>query len=318
MIYEWNSEHRIIPLDGRPHGTVPTLHGRLARPLGGRHARRRDHQLHAEAQLPRLAGDAAGVSMTPAFKLTERFTRTAEDTIVHTYTVDDPTTWTRPWTVEMPMHRIKGPMLEYRVQREQRGRVHDAAKRARPGGRQAPAARPRQERRRSQERRSSSAKRQEVKFAAAVAIGVLALAVSASVSLRAQQARTVKDGVYTAAQAKRGEADFRDAVRRSATAKCSKARPVHHWPVTCSSGRATSSRCPICSTRSARRCRQIRLGRSSRRRSADVIAFILQANKFPPGRGAGGRGRGAETDHAGRRSTRLRGSRRRHRARRFL
>ena len=54
-----------------------------------------------------------GVTMTPTFKLTERFTRTADDTIVHTYTVDDPATWTKPWTVEMPLHRIKGPMLEY-------------------------------------------------------------------------------------------------------------------------------------------------------------------------------------------------------------
>jgi hypothetical protein len=51
--------------------------------------------------------------MTPAFRLMERFTRTGEDTIVHTYTVEDPTTWPRPWSVEMPMHRIKGPMLEY-------------------------------------------------------------------------------------------------------------------------------------------------------------------------------------------------------------
>jgi mono/diheme cytochrome c family protein len=46
-----------------------------------------------------------------------------------------------------------------------------------------------------------------VKFTAAVSIGVIALAVSASVSLRAQQ-RTVKDGVYTDAQAMRGNAIF--------------------------------------------------------------------------------------------------------------
>jgi mono/diheme cytochrome c family protein len=46
-----------------------------------------------------------------------------------------------------------------------------------------------------------------VKFTAAVSIGVIALAVSASVSLRAQQ-RTVKDGVYTDAQATRGKAIF--------------------------------------------------------------------------------------------------------------
>src|SRR5205085_5689646 len=36
-----------------------------------------------------------------------------DDTVLQTYTVTDPQTWTRPWTVEIPMHRIKGPMLEY-------------------------------------------------------------------------------------------------------------------------------------------------------------------------------------------------------------
>ena len=47
-----------------------------------------------------------------------------------------------------------------------------------------------------------------MKFAAALCPGVLALALSASVSLGAQQARTVKDGVYTAAQGTRGGATF--------------------------------------------------------------------------------------------------------------
>ena len=46
-----------------------------------------------------------------------------------------------------------------------------------------------------------------MKFASAVSIGVVALVVSASVSLRAQQ-RTTKDGVYTPAQATRGSALF--------------------------------------------------------------------------------------------------------------
>ena len=106
MTYEWNSEPRIIPLGGRPHGP---------------------------ASVRTYAGDASGrwegdtlvvetVNFSPkrdffgspgTFTLVERFTRISDDTIVHTYTVDDPTTWTRPWSVELPMQRIKGPMLEY-------------------------------------------------------------------------------------------------------------------------------------------------------------------------------------------------------------
>jgi hypothetical protein len=43
----------------------------------------------------------------------ERFTRIDENTIDYQYTVDDPTTFTRSWTVKVPMRRIGGPLYEY-------------------------------------------------------------------------------------------------------------------------------------------------------------------------------------------------------------
>ena len=43
----------------------------------------------------------------------ERFTRVAEDTIRYEFTITDPTTWTSPWSGEVPMVRIEGPMFEY-------------------------------------------------------------------------------------------------------------------------------------------------------------------------------------------------------------
>ncbi len=43
----------------------------------------------------------------------ERFTRVDADTIRYEFTVEDPTTWTRPWSVEMPMLRSEGPLYEY-------------------------------------------------------------------------------------------------------------------------------------------------------------------------------------------------------------
>ena len=43
----------------------------------------------------------------------ERFTRVAEDTIVYRFTVDDPTTWTRPWTAEIPTKKTIGPLFEH-------------------------------------------------------------------------------------------------------------------------------------------------------------------------------------------------------------
>jgi hypothetical protein len=45
--------------------------------------------------------------------LTERFTRTAEDTLLYQFTVDDPTSFTRPWTVEIPLWRNRELIYEY-------------------------------------------------------------------------------------------------------------------------------------------------------------------------------------------------------------
>ena len=43
----------------------------------------------------------------------ERLTRVDADTIRYQFTVDDPTTWTRPWSGEVPLISTDGPMFEY-------------------------------------------------------------------------------------------------------------------------------------------------------------------------------------------------------------
>jgi hypothetical protein len=43
----------------------------------------------------------------------ERFTRTDADTIMYRATVNDPTAYTKPWTIEVPMTKTKGPIFEY-------------------------------------------------------------------------------------------------------------------------------------------------------------------------------------------------------------
>jgi hypothetical protein len=45
--------------------------------------------------------------------IVERFTLLDNDTIDYRYTVTDPTTFTRPWTVSLPMRRVPGPIFEY-------------------------------------------------------------------------------------------------------------------------------------------------------------------------------------------------------------
>ena len=50
---------------------------------------------------------------TANMHLIERFTRTDPDTLVYEFTVDDPTTWTRPWTAQVPMSKTNDPIYEY-------------------------------------------------------------------------------------------------------------------------------------------------------------------------------------------------------------
>ena len=46
-------------------------------------------------------------------RLTERFTRTGEDTLLYQFTVDDPESFVRSWTAELPLKRAPGPIFEY-------------------------------------------------------------------------------------------------------------------------------------------------------------------------------------------------------------
>ena len=97
---------RIIPLDGRPHGTLRQYVG--------------DSRAHWE-------GDTLVVTTTNFLRetsfldggssadlqLTERFTRAAPDMLVYRVRVDDSTTFTRPWTYEVPMQLNPEPIYEY-------------------------------------------------------------------------------------------------------------------------------------------------------------------------------------------------------------
>ena len=48
-----------------------------------------------------------------ALHVVERFTRVDADTILYEFTVDDPTTWDRSWSVEIPMVKTDGRLHEY-------------------------------------------------------------------------------------------------------------------------------------------------------------------------------------------------------------
>ena len=46
-------------------------------------------------------------------KVTERFTRADAKTILYKVTVEDSSTWTKPWTFELPFASVPGPIYEY-------------------------------------------------------------------------------------------------------------------------------------------------------------------------------------------------------------
>jgi hypothetical protein len=104
---EYGLEVRMIPLDGRPHASANI------------------HQWHGDGR-GHWEGDTLIVETTnfrpeatfrnanpKTLKITERFKRVAADQIEYSFTIDDPSTWTKPWTAIVPLHTIKGPLFEY-------------------------------------------------------------------------------------------------------------------------------------------------------------------------------------------------------------
>ncbi|MDZ4761129.1 MAG: hypothetical protein SGJ21_08675 [Alphaproteobacteria bacterium] len=56
---------------------------------------------------------AQRAQMSPAGKLTERFTRWSDEQILYEFTVEDPTYYTATWKGEMSLSRSKEPLYEY-------------------------------------------------------------------------------------------------------------------------------------------------------------------------------------------------------------
>jgi hypothetical protein len=107
ITYEIIHEARVIPIDGGPH---------VGKPI----------QLHMGDARGHWEGDTLVVESTnfhpltvyrgagpTTLKLTERFKRVAEDKVAWSVTMDDPATWTAPWTIAMPLTWEKQPSLPF-------------------------------------------------------------------------------------------------------------------------------------------------------------------------------------------------------------
>jgi hypothetical protein len=97
--YEMVHETRIIPLDGRPQ-VASTIRQYMGEPRG----RWEGNTLIVETS--RFKDDPVYRGSNPAtLTLVERFTLAAPDRIEWSVTVDDPSSWARPWTFAMPLTR---------------------------------------------------------------------------------------------------------------------------------------------------------------------------------------------------------------------
>jgi hypothetical protein len=106
--YEMVHEARIIPLDGRPHLTK-----NLRLDMGDGRGHWEGDTLVVETSNFRERSVYRNANPV-VLKLTERFTRVAPDKVRWAVTVDDPSTWTQPWTFAMPLTlNDKEPMMPY-------------------------------------------------------------------------------------------------------------------------------------------------------------------------------------------------------------
>jgi hypothetical protein len=106
--YEMIHETRVIPLDGRPHAT-----SNIRSYMGDPRGHWEGDTLVVETTNFRDEAAYRGANGA-ALRLIERFTRVAPDKVRWAVTVDDPSTWTKPWTFAMPLTMDdKQPVLEY-------------------------------------------------------------------------------------------------------------------------------------------------------------------------------------------------------------
>src|SRR5262245_24834474 len=95
---------RIVPMDGRPFLNIPQWKGESRGRWEGDTLIVETKNFKRETS---LRGSSANLH------LVERFTRVDADTLLYEFTVNDPTTWTRPWTAVVPMVRSEDPIYEY-------------------------------------------------------------------------------------------------------------------------------------------------------------------------------------------------------------
>ena len=104
LLNEMVHNARIIPLDGSDHGPVRMWTGVSRGHWEG-------DTLVVETK--NFLRETSFRNSSSNLHLVERIRRESEDVLHYSFTVTDPTTWTQPWSVELPMRRSDLPLFEY-------------------------------------------------------------------------------------------------------------------------------------------------------------------------------------------------------------
>ena len=116
-IQESNNDVRIIPLDGRPH-----LPSNVRQYLGDARGHWEGNTLVVETT--NFTDETKWQGSTAGMRLVERFTLADAKTLKYEFTVTDPATWTKPWTMEAPLPRIDPPLYEFACHEQNYGVIN--------------------------------------------------------------------------------------------------------------------------------------------------------------------------------------------------
>lgn len=111
-------ESRVIPLDGRPH-LNPAIREYMGDSIGHWEGSTLVVETTNFTDEDAIGSNGAGYPGDPGhhsrdLKVIERFTRTGPNTLEYRATVDDPQTWTKPWTILISLTRNESyKVLEY-------------------------------------------------------------------------------------------------------------------------------------------------------------------------------------------------------------
>jgi hypothetical protein len=107
LVLQGVNGYRVIPLDGSAH-----LPSNLHQWQGNGIGHWEGDTLVVETTNFRPDNTYRGAN-AKTLKITERFTRISVDTIEYKFTINDPSTWTKPWSVILPLSAEKGPIPEF-------------------------------------------------------------------------------------------------------------------------------------------------------------------------------------------------------------